>query len=75
MSRRTSRRAVPWRSRTAREYADDLDFLKRLVETGAVKTVIDRAFPLERTADAHRYVDTGEKKGSVVITVDHDEPV
>jgi len=54
---------------TARKNPDDLRYLTKLLEEGAIRPVIDRCYPLEQTPEAHRYVDAGHKQGNVVITI------
>lgn len=70
----------PWTSRrsgkkvifgAASQKTEDLIFLRDLIEAGQIKVVIDRRYPLEHIADAHRYVETGQKQGNVVITLEH----
>jgi NADPH:quinone reductase-like Zn-dependent oxidoreductase len=48
---------------------DDLQLIQKLADEGILKPVIDKCFSLEQTADAHRYVDEGHKKGNVVISI------
>ena len=55
--------------RPASEQAKDLRFLTGLMEAGQLKALVDRSYPLAQTAEAYRYFETGQKKGSVVITV------
>jgi NADPH:quinone reductase-like Zn-dependent oxidoreductase len=69
---------IPWASMTrskqvfagpAAASAAYVQALKELAEAGAFKPVIDRSYPMERIAEAHTYVDSGHKRGSVVIDV------
>ena len=62
-----TKRVIPW---TAGYTSNNLLAPKELLEAGTIRPVIDRRYPLEQTAEAHRYVDSGNKKGNVVITME-----
>ena len=55
--------------RKKEEKLKDLSFIKSLVESGKLKPVIDKKYPLADAAEAHKYVDGGHKKGNVVLTI------
>lgn len=56
-------------SGAAKQTSEDLGVLRQLLEAGTIRSVLDRRFPLERIPEAHRYVESGQVQGKVVITV------
>ncbi len=64
----TSRKKL--RIESANQKKEDLTFLADLIAAGKVRSIIDRQFPLEQVADAHRYVEAGGKKGNVAIVIE-----
>ena len=55
----------------SKESMDNLIFIRDLIEAGKIKAFIDRRYPLDPMVAAHRYGDTGRKRGNVVIAVEH----
>lgn len=69
----TSKKKVGIESSSQRK--EDLIVLKEMIEADKIAPVIDRCYPLEQMAEAHRYAETGQKKGNIVIAVAEDANV
>ena len=63
-SRKSGKRVIPI---SFKPKPEDVAFEMKLGEAGAMRPVIDRTFDLDQVAEAHRHVDTGRKRGSVVL--------
>ncbi len=70
MARGSRKQVIPWKLRSTSAYADDFAFIMGLMQAGQVKSIIDRVYPLEQVAEAHRYIDNDLKKGQVVLRVE-----
>jgi len=55
----------------ASEKPEDLTRIKDLIEAGQFISIVDRCFPMEQAAEAHRYVEAGGRQGAVVIVIGH----
>ena len=60
------------RGAAGRRSKEDIRLMKELIESGAYRPVVDRRYPMDQVAEAHRYVETWRKAGNVVLTMASD---
>jgi len=63
----SSKKGKSYKSFTASVNREDLDYISKLIDEGKLKTVIDKIYPLEKSAEAMEYLETARAKGKVVI--------
>lgn len=74
-ARRRDRKVIFWMPRPAFRQTEDYLILQSLIESGYLKVIIDKCFPIEKAAEAYRYVASGQKQGHVIITLTHNQEV